>query len=142
MSMYLFTELIFPNSNYLNYCLSEKGTLKTALTCSMSSVICQKLLSLKVKNKTKQNPNHNYCLPCLQQTVQQAEWWHCCTWVLSPATKSFQKAFPFGSNCIMQLTSPVAEVDATDQELRSSSLDKMQEKNAFNSARKSLGGGI
>lgn len=52
--MYLFTELILSNSNYLNYCLSEKGTLKTALTCSMSSVICPKLLSLKVKNKQNQ----------------------------------------------------------------------------------------
>lgn len=42
----------------------------------------------------------------------------------------------------MLLTSLVAEVDATDNELRSNSFDKMQEKNAFNSARQSLGTGI
>lgn len=38
--MYLFTELILSNSNYLNYCLSEKGTLKTALACSMFHQFC------------------------------------------------------------------------------------------------------
>lgn len=58
MSVYLFTELILSNSNYLNYCLSEKGTLKTALACSMFHQFCNwsevtQPKSKKAKKQTK-----------------------------------------------------------------------------------------